>query len=50
MENRENGENWLQNHLWCPNDPSGHGIDDDDDEIQGQDSFGSSTQLYEVVS
>ena len=19
-ENRENGENWLQNHLWCPND------------------------------
>ena len=19
--NRENGENWLQNHLWCPNDP-----------------------------
>ena len=23
VENRENGENWLQNHLWCPNDPSG---------------------------
>ena len=21
VENRENGENWLQNHLWCPNDP-----------------------------
>ena len=19
----ENGENWLQNHLWCPNDPRG---------------------------
>ena len=19
--NRKNGENWLQNHLWCPNDP-----------------------------
>ena len=18
VENRENGENWLQNHLWCP--------------------------------
>ena len=18
-----NGENWLQNHLWCPNDPRG---------------------------
>ena len=23
VENRENGENWLQNHLWCPNDPRG---------------------------
>ena len=23
VENRENGENWLQNHLWCPNDPHG---------------------------
>ena len=20
---RKNGENWLQNHLWCPNDPHG---------------------------
>ena len=27
----KNGENWLQNHLWCPNDPRGLGIDDDDD-------------------
>ena len=26
-----NGENWLQDHLWCPNDPRGYGIDDDDD-------------------
>ena len=32
VENRENGENWLKNHLWCPNDPRGSGIDDDDDE------------------
>ena len=24
----KNGENWLRNHLWCPNDP--HGIDDDE--------------------
>ena len=32
VENRENGENWLQNHLWCPNDPHGKGIDDDDDD------------------
>ena len=21
VENRENGGNWLRNHLWCPNDP-----------------------------
>ena len=20
----------MQNHLWCPNDPRGQGIDDDD--------------------
>ena len=20
---RENGGNWLRNHLWCPNDPRG---------------------------
>ena len=26
-----NGENWLRNHLWCPNDPRGWGVDDDDD-------------------
>ena len=23
VENRKNGENWLQNHLGCPNDPYG---------------------------
>ena len=23
VENRENGENWLRNHLWRPNDPRG---------------------------
>ena len=23
VENRENGENCLQNHLWCPKDPRG---------------------------
>ena len=28
----KNGENWLQNHLWCSNDPRGYGIDDDDDD------------------
>ena len=28
----KSGGNWLQNHLWCPNDPRGSGIDDDDDD------------------
>ena len=28
----KNGENWLQNHLWCPNDTRGKGIDDDNDD------------------
>ena len=23
VENWEKWENWLQNHLWCPNDPLG---------------------------
>ena len=27
----KNGGNWLQNHLWCPNNPRGQGIDDNDD-------------------
>ena len=26
----KNGENWLQNHLWCPNGPRGYGIVDVD--------------------
>ena len=34
-----NGENWLQNHLWCPNDPRGYGIDDDDDDDDDGDLF-----------
>ena len=44
VENREkniNRENWLQNHLWCPNDPRGEGIDDDDD-----DDDDSSLEIY----
>ena len=28
VENRENGENWSRNHLWCPDDPRGSGIDE----------------------
>ena len=33
-DNREkiNGEIWLQNHLWFPNDPRGSWIDDNDDD------------------
>ena len=42
VENRENGENWLQNHLCCPNDPRGQGIDDDDDD---DDPIGQGTEL-----
>ena len=26
----KNGEHWLQNRLWCPNDTRSYGIDDDD--------------------
>ena len=29
----KNGGKWLQNHLWCPNDPHGYRVDDDDDEF-----------------
>ena len=28
----KDGGNWLRNNLWCPNDPRGWGIDDDDDD------------------
>ena len=31
VENKESGENWLQNHLWCPNDPPGQGFDNVDE-------------------
>ena len=27
-DTRKNGGNWLRNHLWCPNDPHGYGIDE----------------------
>ena len=32
VETGKNGENWLQNHLWYPNDPRGYRIDDNDDD------------------
>ena len=28
----EHGGNWLRNHLWCPNDLRGEGIDEDNDD------------------
>ena len=28
----KNGENWLQNHLWCPSYPRGKGVDNNDDD------------------
>ena len=27
----KNGGNWLINNVWCPNDPRGYGLDDDDE-------------------
>ena len=27
-EQGKNGGKWLRNHLWCPNDPRGEGIDE----------------------
>ena len=27
-EQGKNGGNWLRNHLWCPSDPRGKGIDE----------------------
>ena len=32
VEKGKNREKWLQSHLWCPNNPRGLWIDDDDDE------------------
>ena len=34
VENRKNGGHWLWSHLWCPNDPCGWGIDEDDDNLK----------------
>ena len=33
----KNGGNWLLNHLGCPNDPRGYGIDGDDDDDDDDD-------------
>ena len=32
VENMKKWRKWLQNHLWCPNNPHGQGIGDDDDD------------------
>ena len=51
----KDGGNWLRDRLWCPNDPRGSGIYDDDDEsadaaaaCQGTDR-GVSTDVTFVV-
>ena len=58
----KNGENWLRNHLWCPNEPRGNSIDDDDDDdddddmhnIQGfwnqKDTNGSSGEALSMMT
>ena len=53
-EQGKHGENWLKNHLWCPNGPRGKGSDDDDDD--GDDWYSSlpplplvPNQPYEVA-
>ena len=30
---KKQNKNWLQNHLWCPNDPRGSELDDDDNKV-----------------
>ena len=45
----ENGENWLQNHLWCPNDHRGRVIDDDDNDDDDQRLSPSSFAMYLAV-
>ena len=42
----ENGGNWLQNHLWCPNNLCGWGKDDDDNLSWGDICSSSSSTLY----
>ena len=44
----ENVGNWLRNHLWCPNDPRGYGIDEDDNET-GDPNFASAILYREIV-
>ena len=39
----------MQNHLWCPNDPGGQGIDDDDDDVK-QGSLFSICAWYSTYS
>ena len=42
----KNGGNWLQNHLWCPSDPRGEGIDyDDDDDVHCHQLLGLSLPI-----
>ena len=49
-EQAKNGENWLQNYLWCPNDPCGSGIDDGDNEIHSGDTRHTSLIIIRYIA
>ena len=36
-EQGKNGGNWSRKNLWCPNDPRGQGIDNEDDDDDDDD-------------
>ena len=35
----KNGGSWLWHHLWCPNNPRGQGIDDDDELVDTKQDY-----------
>ena len=46
VENKGNGGNWLRNHLWCPSDPRGKGID----EMRDEWDFSTTTKIIQQVN
>ena len=48
-EQGKNGRNCLRNHLWCPNDPRSHGIDEDNDDDCEQFWHRQGCALFDVV-
>ena len=39
----------MRNHLWCPNDPHGHGIDDDDDDDDDDDEYAERVNFHGIT-